>query len=254
MLSRNPPLVSQVISEIVAEICHGDLKIREALPSEAEFSRRLGVSRATIREALGKLEDGGAIVRRHGVGTFISPMAVSHRDALPGWFSEVSNFIDVIQHMGHEPDCQLLEMVIEVASAAAEPLGISPQSQAVRYNRLFLASSQPVICSVNYIPLELVDASRRATICSEHKYYQSTYDLVREYCNRTTDYHKAEVCAVVADEDLANLLRCAVGDPLLYTEDTGYASDIIPLWHGRYWYRADRVRFAQMHNPKMIVS
>lgn len=44
----------------------------DQLPSEVELAAQLGVSRPTLREALLHLEQEGAIVRKHGVGTFVS--------------------------------------------------------------------------------------------------------------------------------------------------------------------------------------
>src|SRR5512132_1598057 len=52
----------------------------ERLPPEQELSARLGISRGTLRTALGRLEERGEIVRRQGSGTFVgratsSPLA-----------------------------------------------------------------------------------------------------------------------------------------------------------------------------------
>ena len=43
----------------------------ERLPSEPELARQLGVSRATLREAMRTFEAQGLIRRRQGVGTFV---------------------------------------------------------------------------------------------------------------------------------------------------------------------------------------
>jgi GntR family transcriptional regulator len=44
----------------------------EQLPSEADLAAQLGISRPTLREALHNLEQEGLIIRKHGVGTFVS--------------------------------------------------------------------------------------------------------------------------------------------------------------------------------------
>ncbi len=55
------------------EIGSGGLGPGSALPSEVELARRYGVSRATVRQALGGLAEGGLVRRVPGRGTFVRP-------------------------------------------------------------------------------------------------------------------------------------------------------------------------------------
>jgi len=254
MVLKNTSLVMQAISEIVSNISNNDGNNGRLLPSEAELSERFGVSRSTIREALSKLEDEGIVVRRHGVGTFVSPMAEDHRGALNGWFSETPNFIDVIRNGGYEPKTKLAKIEIISANEVAKHLAIEEESQVIYYERLFWASSIPVIFSKNYVPLSYVKQSKHDSVIDEHEHIESTYDYIWKYCREQVSYHKAEVSAVIADQRLGDLLECDVGAPLIFTEDVGFTSDITPLWYGGYWYRGDKVKFAQMRNPKLIIQ
>ncbi|HPS41693.1 MAG TPA: GntR family transcriptional regulator, partial [Anaerolineaceae bacterium] len=47
----------------------------DKLPSEPELAKSLGVSRATLREAMRLFESRGMLRRRQGVGTFVEPQA-----------------------------------------------------------------------------------------------------------------------------------------------------------------------------------
>src|SRR5512144_2977322 len=74
MVRKSAPLAQQAADEILSGIRSGKLADRNGLlPSEADLSQRFEVSRATIREALARLEHAGLIVRNHGVGTFVAP-------------------------------------------------------------------------------------------------------------------------------------------------------------------------------------
>ncbi len=75
MVRKSIPLARQVAQEILAGIEAGKLaRDNGILPSEAELSQRFDVSRATIREALAQLEHRGVVMRRHGVGTFVTAL------------------------------------------------------------------------------------------------------------------------------------------------------------------------------------
>ena len=60
----------QLYNQIVAE---GQLGPGDKLPNEVELARQLGVSRATLREALRDLTVQGVLEVRRGKGTFVSP-------------------------------------------------------------------------------------------------------------------------------------------------------------------------------------
>ena len=62
----------QLYNQIVAE---GQLKPGDKLPNEVELARQLGVSRATLREALRDLTVQGILEVRRGKGTFVSRQA-----------------------------------------------------------------------------------------------------------------------------------------------------------------------------------
>lgn len=70
--SDKTPLYLQARQYLLDLIEDGTFKPGEQLPSEADLAVQLGISRPTLREALHNLEQEGVIVRKHGVGTFVS--------------------------------------------------------------------------------------------------------------------------------------------------------------------------------------
>jgi GntR family transcriptional regulator len=66
------PLYLQARRYLLNLIEGGAFQPGEQLPPEAALAAQLGISRPTLREALYNLEQEGLIVRKHGVGTFVS--------------------------------------------------------------------------------------------------------------------------------------------------------------------------------------
>ena len=58
-----------VADQLLAEIEDGRYEVGSKLPTEAELCARFGVSRSTIRQALGEIENSGVVERRQGSGT-----------------------------------------------------------------------------------------------------------------------------------------------------------------------------------------
>ncbi|MBM7276462.1 FadR family transcriptional regulator [Gordonia rubripertincta] len=64
-----------VFDQIVEGVLAGDLAAGEALPSERELARMLGVSRPTVREALKRVEASGLVTIRQGDGARVQDIA-----------------------------------------------------------------------------------------------------------------------------------------------------------------------------------
>ena len=66
-----PRLYEQVASQILAWVGENDLEVGDRLPPERELAARLGVSRATVSQALVAMEVVGVISVRHGDGAIL---------------------------------------------------------------------------------------------------------------------------------------------------------------------------------------
>jgi GntR family transcriptional repressor for pyruvate dehydrogenase complex len=68
-------LIDNIISEIKGKIIQGELKDGDMLSSQDELAKTMGVSRASLREALNRLELMGLIESKQGRGTFVRTIA-----------------------------------------------------------------------------------------------------------------------------------------------------------------------------------
>lgn len=79
-MEKPTPKHMAVKNEIIGWIDSGRLRPGDLMPSEHEIAARYGVSRQTVRQALGALEQEGRLNRVQGKGTYIS----EHSSASPG--------------------------------------------------------------------------------------------------------------------------------------------------------------------------
>jgi len=80
-----------IIQQIKNQIKKGILKPGEKLPSERKLADQLGVSRASVREAIQALAFSGYLEVIQGKGTYILEMAIQY-DEIVNFFSEFSNY------------------------------------------------------------------------------------------------------------------------------------------------------------------
>lgn len=70
-LRRPRNLAAALVDAFGLRIREGQLRVGERLPTEAAIMAEFGVSRTVVREALSKLQAGGLVETRHGIGTFV---------------------------------------------------------------------------------------------------------------------------------------------------------------------------------------
>ena len=66
------PLYMQIKEDIKAAIQQGVYKAKEKIPTEPELSAEYSVSRITVRRAIEELCGEGYLIKRQGLGTFVS--------------------------------------------------------------------------------------------------------------------------------------------------------------------------------------
>src|SRR5260221_13109827 len=105
VISVSPaPLYTQIKDTLRARVLDGTYKPHQQMPSESEMTQIFGVSRITVRQALGDLQKEGLIFKIHGKGTFVSkPKAFQSLARLQG-------FGEAMSSMGYETFSQVLSI------------------------------------------------------------------------------------------------------------------------------------------------
>lgn len=203
----------------------------ERLPAENELAKELGVSRTTLREALGVLEDRGLVLRRHGIGSFV---AAPGSGILVG-VEKLENFTDTIVRAGHRAEEKVLSIhSTGVPEAIADSLRVTPASPAWKVESLRLADGQPIIFCVDYIPATLVPG----TVSIEAREDTPVLDMFRDW-GYAPKYAFISIRAVLPDHAVMRALKPKRNEPLVLLAGAVYSSERSPLYHGSAYIRSD---------------
>jgi len=176
------------------------------LPSEPDLAKQLGVSRATLREAMRMFETKGLIRRRQGAGTFIVGLVPVMESGL-----EVLESLETIaQRMGltismGEIAIKQLPADEEHAAALEVPVG----SPLIRVSRIMQADSRPVAYLVDTLSEDILRPEELVG-----KFNGSMLDFLLQRGDPLT-VSRAAISASDASADVAKMLEIQRGDVLL---------------------------------------
>jgi DNA-binding GntR family transcriptional regulator len=218
-------LVDGVRDALLGDLFSNVYVAGDQLPNEAELAERFECSRATIREAVRGLVDGGYLLRRHGKGTFVTAPP-RRRHTLNASLS----YTDMIREAGLEPGRTLIRRQTRPATAEeAEQLALAPHASVLFVERIRTADGRPVVYSRDRIPAALLGAAADGVVDpSLYRLLESVGVDVRSAL--------AMLRPVVADDRLARLLQVPVGAPLqqieqVHVDETGQPVMLSSEWH-----------------------
>lgn len=136
--SASPPRYAALARELADEIARGVLPSGSRLPTEVELSAERGVSRATVRAALLRLEELGLVSRRRRSGTHVTDRAPRRI----GTYAQSLDGIDDLLQYAAETQRRILRVRPVVADdALATRLSVRPGSRWLQVSSLRVASA-----------------------------------------------------------------------------------------------------------------
>jgi len=176
------------------------------LPSEPVLSKQLGVSRATLREAMRTFETQGLIRRRQGAGTFVVgkiPVIDSGLEVLESLQTMAARInLDVTPG-----EITITEFVAgeELAAVLSVPVG----HRLVRVSRVMRADSRPVAYLEDTLPEDVLHAEELTG-----KFNGSVLDYLLQRGDPLTT-SRADISAINATAEVAKMLEVQRDDVLL---------------------------------------
>ncbi|RME08797.1 MAG: GntR family transcriptional regulator [Anaerolineae bacterium] len=205
----------------------------ERLPSEPKLARQLGVSRATLREAMRVFETRGLIWRRQGSGTFVSKDMPVLESGL-----EVLESIDTLaRRKGMDIAISNLAVVPMHNSDYAQKLDVPSETLLTYVERIVHIDEKPVAWLIDILPAEVLAPD----------------DLPENFRGSVLDYlltrgaaaqqSRTEVTAIGAPADIAKKLHIQRGDVLLAFEAWLYSNENHILAYSRSYFLPGHFKF-----------
>ena len=176
----------------------------EKLKSEPELAASLGVSRATLREAMRSFEGQGLIRRRQGVGTFV----LDQRQNIESGLEILESIETQATRLGMDVKMGYLGINKTVCGAdLAKKLEINPRSMVVKISRVIWVADHPVAFLIDILPENILSEEDL-----EQGFTGSVLDLIIKRGTFQLSHSKTYITACPASSDIAKKIQLQRGD------------------------------------------
>jgi GntR family transcriptional regulator len=198
------------------EIRTGAFPPSKRLPTDAELSRKFGLSRQTVRQAFGELVAEGLVYRVRGRGSF----AVGGPDSTD-YLRSLGSIEDILA-VAKDVEAEMVEPFAPVIDVAAASRLRLRSDHVFRATVRRLDDNVPFAVSTVYIPPELgTRLSQDPRIATPgQRTHGSITTLIDEISDHPLVGTHQSITAVAIDPLTAPMIGCKAGDPGLQIERT----------------------------------
>lgn len=232
-LSRSSPvpLYRQLAEHLEDEIRSGRLLPGARLQSEIELTRRYGVSRITLRQAVTELVRKQLLARQQGKGTFVTSPVVRHN------LRRSHGLLGSLFSQARGASARLLryELVVPPADIAALLLLRSGEC-ALRLDRLYLIDGRPVALAQGWLDCQVGALSRTTARL------MSTEDMMRQ-AGVAVDSSEVTIRAEAAGAVVGRALGVSPRTSVLVLRRKALGADGTIKEAARIWFCSDAYEF-----------
>jgi GntR family transcriptional regulator len=179
----------------------------ERLPSEPYLARQLGVSRATLREAMRTFETQGLIRRQQGVGTFV--LRPAH--VLETGLEVLESIESIARRIGLTVSVGKLKIDRRKPTPEeVEALCQDANCRVIALSRVIQAEERPVAYLIDCLPEDILSPEE-----VRENFSGSVLDLLLQRGSPALANSRCEIAAEAARPEIARALNIQRGDALL---------------------------------------
>lgn len=233
LAGRQLPLYAHVRETLRSKILDGTYRPNDPLPSEKSLMGSHGVSRITVRHALGELEKEGVIYRITGKGSFVAkPAPVQDLTRLQGFGESMSR-------LGFQTLNRLLGVeTLPAPTDVALRLGVPSGSPISEIRRVRCVDQEPVSLDVTYVATAIGERLAREDLAT-----RDIFSILENDFRIALGDADLSISTISAAPPLTNHLEVDTGAPILHLERLTHAVDGTPLEFDRIYYRGDRFSY-----------
>ncbi|HPJ23807.1 MAG TPA: GntR family transcriptional regulator [Bacillota bacterium] len=222
--------------EIVKKIDNDELLDDQMIPSERELIKEYNVSRITVRKALDELVNEGYLYRIQGKGTYVKGDKKTQ-----DLFSITSCTQDII-NLGMTPSRKVIACsIIDSIPKRSRQLEIDKSDKLLMIDRVYYADKEPINRTITYLPIKYFPGLEKHDFSEE-----SIYDILEKHYKLKITRATRTIEAVLAKDEIADLLEVEEGMPVLLFRGTTYAmiqNREVPIESFKTNYRTDKYKF-----------
>jgi GntR family transcriptional regulator len=180
------------------------------------------------------LENEGIILRKQGKGSFVKEP--SYKEDL----SKLANFRNIHTWSHGKAEHKILEWhIIKPSKEVKNRMKLTKDDKVLEIVRLRLYKSDPVALERTYIPDNLIPSIEEKRELFGEKFI---YDIFKTMPQISPKSSKIFIKPILADKFYANLLKIAVGNPLLLWDRTTFSKDKKVIEFSIFCARADKCK------------
>jgi len=230
---RTEPLYAQVRDNLRAEIRRGAYSSGGSIQSEAALGERFGVSRITVRHALGELQREGLIYKVNGRGAFVD------RPKVPQGLGRLEGFGEAMSRLGFESTNRVLRMCTALAPVpVAKALGIAPDRPVTEINWVRDLDGVPFCYERSWLPCDMGELLSREKLARRDLFAI----LEQDHGIRLGDA-ELSIEAVLANPTHARWLDIQPGRPCLRIERLTRLASRRPINMDYLFFRGDAFQY-----------
>lgn len=217
------PVYYQLKNDLISKISEGVWKPGECIASERELCEIYGVSRMTIRQAIGELVQEGVLLRIKGKGTFVCEQTFKQQDMM--------SFTEIIKQMGKNLRSEVVEFCkINTPEHLADIFSLD---EIYKIKRKRIVDDECVALETVFIPVDYCG------YIDEEMLNGSLFKILEGF-GYVVDYSQSSIASVIMDAELKEIFSVDKQVPMLKIISKTYDHNNKMIFLEEAVYRSDK--------------